>query len=54
MPQELTCRHLWSSWFEAFGDKEKRWRMCGGLCKKVHLEGEPEPRIVVAKLEECA
>lgn len=55
MAEELFCIHRWSLWFEAQGEKPgdeaKRWRVCNSLCKRYHVEGEPEPDIAIGKIK---
>lgn len=51
MGQFVLCVHKWSDWFERGSDDSKRWRICGGLCKRVQSEGDEEPRVEVARIE---
>lgn len=49
---ELVCVHRWGDWFETpYEEPPKRFRMCKGLCKQTLFEGDPEPRVVLAKTE---
>lgn len=50
MSEEIICVHCWSTWFDAHGDGQ-RWRICRGLCKRSYFEDEPEPRVVIARIE---
>lgn len=50
--RDIVCVHRWSPWFEALnGQENRRWATCSGLCKQIMHEGEPEPRIVIGRLE---
>lgn len=48
---ELTCFHRWSPWFDAYDNEGARWRLCSGLCRQHQSEGEPEPRVVIGRIE---
>lgn len=56
--KEIVCVHRWTEWLMDKpcypGDKPdpKRWKECRGLCKRVWYEGDPEPRVVIGRIEE--
>ena len=56
MAQEIVCVHFWREWIlyydEARPEKQGRVRNCI-RCPAVQRNEDPEPRVVVARLEEA-
>jgi len=53
---ELVCVHRWSKYDDYGGwlpvdAPVIRMRVCQGLCKQYQKEGDPEPRVVIARME---
>lgn len=55
--KELVCAHRWREWSfyleKRVGDvpQEAKWRACARECGAIQRNDEPEPRVVIGRLE---
>lgn len=53
--QEIVCAHKWGTegtfWNETKKDYSERYRICK-CCREVWMLRDPEPRVVIGKVEE--